>query len=71
MAEMISKAVWLSTNIPPEEMHMYSPKIKEDLIPVLYRLAKKQGKPMTEVVDEILRKKLAHLIEQKERGCEV
>ena len=37
---------------------MYSPKIKEDLIPVLYRLARKQGKPMTRLVDEILRKAL-------------
>ena len=33
---------------------MYSPKIKEDLIPVLYKLAKRQGKPMTRVVDGIL-----------------
>ena len=71
MVEMISKAVWLSTKIPPEEMLMYSPKIKEDLIPVLYRLAKKQSKPMTEVVDEILREKIAHLNEQEERGCGV
>ena len=49
---------------------MYSPKIQEDLIPVLYKLAKEQGKPMTKVVDEILRKELADLIEPKERGCE-
>ena len=34
---------------------MYSPKIKEDLIPTLYQLAKTQEKPMTQVVDEILR----------------
>jgi hypothetical protein len=37
---------------------MYSPKIKEDLIPILYRLAKKQRQPMTAVVDRILREKL-------------
>lgn len=37
---------------------MYSPKIAEDLIPLLYRLAKAQKKPMTEVVDEILRSNL-------------
>lgn len=46
---------------------MYSPKIREDLIPILYQLAKQQGKPMTEVVDEILREKLAHLIKEEER----
>jgi len=34
---------------------MYSPKIREDLIPILYQLGKEQGKPMTKVVDEILR----------------
>ena len=37
---------------------MYSPKIKEDLIPHLYRLAKQEKKPMTAVVDEILRKEI-------------
>lgn len=34
---------------------MYSPKIREDLIPVLYHLGKEQGKPMTKVVDDIIR----------------
>jgi len=34
---------------------MYSPKIREDLIPILYQLGKEQKKPMTKVVDEILR----------------
>lgn len=34
---------------------MYSPKIAEDLIPILYRLARRKKKPMTAVVDEILR----------------
>ncbi len=33
----------------------YSPKIREDLIPVLYRLRKQMRKPMTKVVDQILR----------------
>jgi hypothetical protein len=50
---------------------MYSPKIKEDLIPIIYRLAKEQGKPMTQVVDEILRKELADLIQETERRFEV
>ena len=34
---------------------MYSPKIKEDLIPKLYRLRAKLRIPMTVLVDEILR----------------
>lgn len=37
---------------------MYSPKIKEDLIPVLFKLAKKNNTAMTKVVDVILRNKL-------------
>jgi hypothetical protein len=37
---------------------MYSPKIAEDLIPTLYRLAKHNRKPMTRIVDEILRENL-------------
>ena len=34
---------------------MYSPNIRDDLIPLLYRLARQEGKPMTRLVDEILR----------------
>ena len=37
---------------------MYSPKIAEDLIPALYNLSKEKGKPMTSVVDEILRERV-------------
>jgi len=37
---------------------MYSPKIKEDLIPILYQMAKTHKKPMTEVVDDMLRNAL-------------
>jgi len=33
---------------------MYSPKISEDLIPLLYRRAKEENKPMTRLVNEIL-----------------
>ena len=44
---------------------MYSPKIKEDLIPGLYKLAKHEGKRMTQLVDDILRN------EMRKRGCEV
>jgi hypothetical protein len=45
---------------------VYSPKIKEDLIPILYRLANEKDKPMTRVVDEILRKELVVYEQQKE-----
>jgi len=34
---------------------LYSPKIKDDLIPVIYKKSKIQGKPMTDIVDDILR----------------
>ena len=34
---------------------MYSPKIKEDLVQMLYRLKLKHQMPMTRLVDEILR----------------
>ena len=39
---------------------MYSPKIKEDLIHVLYKLAKKKKTPMTRLVDQLLRDSLKH-----------
>ena len=34
---------------------MYSPKISESLIPLLYQLAKERKMPMTRLVDEILK----------------
>jgi hypothetical protein len=40
---------------------MYSPKVREDLIPILYRLKVKLGKSMTEIVDEILRPEVLKL----------
>lgn len=33
---------------------MYSPRISEELIPKIYKVAKAKGVPMTKVVDEIL-----------------
>ena len=38
---------------------MYSPRISEDLIPQLYRMAKDQKMPMTRLVNSIIRKALA------------
>ena len=37
---------------------MYSPKISEDLIPHLFRLARKHDVAMTKIVDEIIRTNL-------------
>lgn len=37
---------------------MYSPKISEDLIPILYVTAKSKKQPMTKLVDSILRQHL-------------
>ena len=39
---------------------MYSPKVKEDLIPILYKLAKHEGKSMTALVDEMIRTEIAN-----------
>ena len=38
---------------------MYSPKIREELIPVLYRLAQHKRMPMTKLVDGLLRESIA------------
>ena len=38
---------------------MYSPKISEELVPVLYRRAKDLKMPMTRLVDGIIRQALA------------
>ncbi len=38
---------------------MYSPKINEDFISALYRLAKERKKPMTQLVNEIIGNYLA------------
>ena len=37
---------------------MYSPKISEQLIPIIYKKAKEEKKPMTKVVNDIIREKL-------------
>ena len=37
---------------------MYSPKITEELIPILYQLARARGVPMTKLVDRIIREAL-------------
>lgn len=55
---------------------MYSPKIREDLIPYVYRLARHLGKPMTYIVNYVLEavidrlkdKRLFETIEAEERA---
>ena len=43
---------------------MYSPKIREDLIPEIYKRSKLEGKTMTRVVDEILREGIERRTDQ-------
>ena len=40
---------------------MYSPKIREDLVPLLYRIRKWHRKPMTAVIDDILRPRVEQM----------
>ena len=39
---------------------MYSPKITQELIPILYQLARARGVPMTKLVDRIIGEALVH-----------
>ena len=45
---------------------MYSPKIKEELIPVLYRLAREMKIPMTRLVSSLIEKALAEIERSKD-----
>ncbi len=49
---------------------MYSPRIREDLIPPLYRLAKARGVPMTRLVSDILAAALAAVRVEEVTGVE-
>jgi hypothetical protein len=44
---------------------MYSPKVSEDLVPQLYKLAKEQKRPMTKVLDGLIRDKLIEKVHDK------
>ncbi len=46
---------------------MYSPKIKEELIPTLYKEAKNKGEPMTKLVNDIIKD---YLLKVKCRNCQ-
>jgi hypothetical protein len=41
---------------------VYSPKISEELIPVLYKIAQSEQKPMTSLVNELIREELERKI---------
>ena len=43
----------------------YSPKIKEDYIPVLYLIAKEQGIPTTRLVNRMIENEINLLIERR------
>ena len=45
----------------------YSPKIKEDYIPVLYLIAKEQKIPMTKLVNQMIENEINLLIERRQR----
>ena len=45
----------------------YSPKIKEDYIPVLYLIAKEQKIPMTKLVNRMIENEVNLLIERRQR----
>ena len=45
---------------------MYSPKIKEDLIPVLYRLAREMKIPMTRLVSSLIEKAIEEIERSKD-----
>ena len=47
---------------------MYSPRIKDDLIPLLYRIARHEGKPMTRIVDGILRPEIERRVQQLDQS---
>jgi hypothetical protein len=47
---------------------MYSPKIRNDLIPLLYRIARHEAKPMTVLVDEILRPEIDRRMQQLDQS---
>ena len=47
---------------------MYSPKIREEHIPLLYRLAKNKKTRMTKLVDEAIRQFLTREVETTEKS---
>jgi len=59
--------IYVSLNLIPERIPkpMYSPKISEELIPIIYTKSKEARKSMTKYVNEILRSHLVEKVEDK------
>jgi hypothetical protein len=58
---------------PKEGTGMYSPKIPERFIPALYKLARTQGRPMTQLVAEAVQLYLASeglLVERRDENVQ-
>ena len=55
----------LANIIPERTKKMYSPKISEELIPIIYTKAKESKKPMTVYVNDIIREHLSEKVEDK------
>jgi len=50
---------------------MYSPKIEEEFIPILYKLAKARGISMVKLVNEMIRKGIeSQMVRNQEKGNE-
>jgi len=62
--------IFRSLTVKIKEGIMYSPKIKERFVPILYRIAKEKKMPMTRVVNQIIRDYLTDHFAKKlsERG---
>jgi len=49
---------------------MYSPRIKKELITQLYQIGKQSNRPMTELINEMLREGIRRWYRKKERKGE-
>ncbi len=47
---------------------MYSPKISEELVPALYWIAKEEKKPMTRLVNDIIRTAIERRHQHESQG---
>ncbi len=47
---------------------MYSPKISEELVPALYWIAKEEKKPMTRLVNDIIKSAIERRYQHERQG---
>lgn len=62
----LNKALIKNLEIYKGDTTMYSPKIKEDLIPIIYRQSKLVAKTMTKYIDDLLRPLLVENVNIRE-----